>query len=148
MHPQLQSTAVEPVLGSAPGLTIVRRLHACHSILVSNVTSCRAGQGPKVLVRGQPIEVDLALTQEGVRALAADRPHRGASGAAATAGSADKRNLYLVRRGLSLQRCCPFVHSAERPTCCARAEHSPVLAPAALSAGWRLPGGMPVVDYQ
>ncbi len=54
-----------------------------------------------MLVRGRPVEVDLALTQQDARELAADRPPRGGvggGGGAAAAGGADKRNLYLVRR--------------------------------------------------
>ena len=50
----------------------------------------RAGRGPQVLVRGRPIEVDLALTQQGVRSLAAQRSVH-------ATGARDNRNLYLVR---------------------------------------------------
>ncbi len=53
---------------------------------------CRSGQGAALAVRGSPIEVDLALTQDDARQLA------GAS--KAQPGGKDNRNLYLVRTSL------------------------------------------------
>ncbi|BDA47944.1 probable RNA-binding protein 28 [Coccomyxa sp. Obi] len=52
----------------------------------------RAGQGPALTVRGVPIEVDLALTQDDARQLA------GAGKTAAQPGK-DNRNLYLLKEG-------------------------------------------------
>ena len=53
----------------------------------------RQGTGPAVVVAGRPVEVDLALSQDAARTLAASK---------ATAVGSDSRNLYLVSPAM----CC------------------------------------------
>lgn len=67
----------------------------------------RAGKGPDVTVKGVPLTVDLALTQDDARRLGQAQAC-GATGAAGAAGGAgqtgpgrkfDRRNLYLSKEG-------------------------------------------------
>ena len=58
----------------------------------------RQGTGPAVVVAGRPVEVDLALSQDAARTLAASK--------AAVVGGSDNRNLYLV----ILAQCSTLFH--------------------------------------
>ena len=58
----------------------------CHLVLL-----CRSGEGPGVLVGGRRLDIDIALTQDDARAMAAGKNQKAGA-------SKDKRNLYLVRQ--------------------------------------------------
>lgn len=84
-----------------PALHKTRRLHAPHAASVVCETEVglviRDGLGAGVMVGGRAVEVDVALSQDDARSLA--------SGKAATTGSKDNRNLYLVSFLLSAYIC-------------------------------------------